>query len=129
MLWPLKLFLAAFASAMSATVHPAPVRVHYPPANTKRRAERNVLVVTGRSWRRQAQAANLVNAASGQLRNNVQAICHGKGGRIGTRFHRFTCVVRTWPPNARDRLVVAYRARAAGGFRVHLVAGPRRHHA
>jgi hypothetical protein len=119
MFWPLKIVVLAVLSLLPAGTHPVGHRM---PAVTKRHAERNVLGVVARSWPRQAGRAGLMSATSGQLQNNVQAICAGRGTRIGTRYHRYRCVVRAWPPGRRAKLVVAYRARRDNRFRIHLLS-------
>ena len=126
MLLPLKILIVALASTVPPGSHHAHHGRHEPPAHTKRRAELNVLAVAVHSWHKQAEAARLVDPGSDQLRNNVQAICHGRGVKIGTRYRRFVCVLRAWPPSDVSRLVVSYRARSADRFRVRLLTRTRR---
>jgi hypothetical protein len=96
------------------------------PAHSKRLAERNVLLLVPRGWNAQARSLGLINARSNLLENNVQAVCRGRGQKIGTRYHRFGCVVRPWPRKGRAGLYLTYRAEAGERFHVSLIQVRRR---
>jgi hypothetical protein len=96
------------------------------PAHSKRRAERNVLMVVARRWSAHAHYLGLINMRSNLLKNNVQAVCRGRGKRIGTRYHRLRCVVRPWPRKGSAGIYFSYRAGAGERFRLRLT-GIRNH--
>jgi hypothetical protein len=112
----------ALAAALAATLVAASTsqaRTPGMPAQTKQTAERNVVRVAPHSWNHRRIAA-LVDERTGLLRNNVRAICRGRGPRYsGKRYARFVCLLRPWPAAGRQELLVTYRARAHGRFRMH----------
>ena len=116
--------LAAPASQAGFWIPLPPARK--PPAHSKRLAERNVLMLVPRGWNAQARRLGLINARSNLLKNNVQAVCLGRGQRIGTRYHSFGCVVRPWPRKGQAGLYLTYRAEAGKRFQVSLVRVRRR---
>ena len=93
----------------------SPVRA----TQTKRHAELDVLRLTPRAWKH-SRIRDLVDPRSGLLRNNVRAICRGRGkASAGGRYRRFLCVVRRWPAHGRQELYITYRVLAGGAFRAH----------
>lgn len=98
-----------------------PASAKQPPAHSKRRAERNVLLLVPRGWNAQARRLGLIDSRSNLLRNNVQAVCRGRGQRIGTRYRRFTCVVKPWPQKGAAGLYLRYLAESRGRFHVSLI--------
>jgi hypothetical protein len=117
--------LAASASQAGFWV-PLPPAGKQPPAHSKRLAERNVLLLVPRGWNAQARKLGLINTRSNLLKNNVQAVCRGRGHKIGTRYHRFGCVVRPWPRKGRAGLYLTYRAEAGERFHASLIQVRRR---
>lgn len=110
--------IAAIAAAC-AFAGPAQAHLRRVPAHTKHVAERNVMRITPRSWPH-SRIPVLIDVQTGLLRNNVRAICHGRGERYrGSRYTRFVCVLRPWPLAGQQQLLVTYRAFAHGRFRVH----------
>jgi hypothetical protein len=88
-------------------------------SHTKRQAELDVLRLVPRAWKH-SRIRDLVDPRSGLLRNNVRAICRGRGRTSrGNGYGRFVCVVRPWPAHGRQELYVTYRVLAGGGFRAH----------
>jgi Ni/Co efflux regulator RcnB len=94
---------------------------HKPPAHSKRRAERNVLRLVPRGWNAKARSLGLINRDTNLVKDNVQALCRGKGVRIGTRYRRFNCAVWSWPRRGRAGLYLTYQVRGQEWFRTHLV--------
>jgi hypothetical protein len=92
-----------------------------PPAHSKRRAERNLLRLVPRGWNATARRLGLINRETNLVNDNVQAVCRGIGERIGTRYRRFNCVVRSWPRRGRAGLYLIYRVRGKEWFRARLV--------
>jgi hypothetical protein len=92
-----------------------------PPAHSKRRAERNLLRLVPRGWNATARRLGLINRETNLVNDNVQAVCRGRGERIGTRYRRFNCVVRSWPRKGRAGLYLIYRVRGKEWFRARLV--------
>src|SRR5438309_4234488 len=90
-------------------------------AHSKRRAERNLLRLVPRGWNAKARRLGLINRETNLVKNNVQAVCSGRGERIGTRYRRFTCVVLSWPRRGRAGLYLTYRVRGKEWFRARLV--------
>ena len=89
--------------------------------NSKRRAERNLLRLVPRGWNAKARRLGLINRETNLVKGNVQAVCRGRGERIGTRYPRFNCVVRSWPRRGRAGLYLTYRVRGKEWFRARLV--------
>lgn len=109
----------AVATAALVSASPSQARPTRVAAQTKRTAERNVVRVATRSWNHRRIAA-LVDERTGLLRNNVRAICHGRGQRnSGRRYARFVCVLRPWPVAGQQELFVTYRALSQRRFRIH----------
>jgi hypothetical protein len=110
--------VAAIAAACAVAV-PAQAHRGFVPAHTKDVAERNVMRITPRSWPH-SRIPMLIDVQTGLLRNNVRAICQGRGERYrGSRYARFVCVLRPWPLAGQQELFVTYCAVAHGRFRVH----------
>jgi hypothetical protein len=110
--------IAGIAAAYAFVV-PAQAYRRSVPAHTKDVAERNVMRITPRSWPH-SRIPMLIDVQTGLLRNNVRAICQGRGERYrGSRYARFVCVLRPWPLAGQQQLFVTYRASAHGRFRVH----------
>jgi hypothetical protein len=108
---------AAVALPLGAATY-AQARRMPAPAQTKPTAERNVVGVVARRWPR-ARIPMLIDARTGLLKNNVRAICHGRGRRFsGRRYMRFICVVRPWPTAGEKELLLTYRALAHRRFRI-----------
>src|SRR5438270_9305580 len=111
--------LAAVATAALVSASASQARPTRVAAQTKRTAERNVVRVAARSWTHRRIAA-LVDERTGLLRNNVRAICHGRGQRYsGKRYARFVCVLRPWPAAGQQELFVTYHALPHRRFRMH----------
>ena len=87
-------------------------------AQTKRVAEWNVLRIAAHSWNHR-RIADLIDAKTGLLRDNVRAVCKGRGARVGTRYMRFVCRLRPWPAKGKQELYVTYLALPGGRCRVH----------
>ena len=96
------------------------------PTQTRMEAEVNILRVlprTLKAWR----VKGLVDARTGLLADNTEAVCHGTGTRhAGNRYARFTCVIRPHLHRRRQGLYVSYRALARGRFMLRFVAYRRR---
>lgn len=118
--------LVLVVSALAAV--PARAAVQAAPAGWQTRAQAQVhlLAIVARSWQ-WARMPGLVDARSGMLVDNTQAICRGRGRRrLGARFSRFVCVVRPYHHDARQGLYVTYRALPEGRAIVHWLAYRRR---
>jgi hypothetical protein len=90
-----------------------------PATQTKRAAESKILQIAARSWNHH-RIADLIDARTGLLRNNVRATCRARGrGDGGGRYHSFVCVLRPWPAKRKQALDVTYRALSHGRARVH----------
>jgi hypothetical protein len=110
--------MAAIAAACAVAV-PAQAHRGSVPAHMKQVAERNVIRIAPRRLPH-TRIPMLIDVQTGLLRNNVRAICHGRGERYrGSRYARFVCVLRPWPLAGQQQLFVTYRACAHGRFRVH----------
>jgi hypothetical protein len=92
-----------------------------PPAHSKRRAERNLLRLVPRGWNAKARRLGLIDRETNLVKDNVQAVCRGRGAKIGTRYRRFSCVVWSWPRRGRAGLYLTYRVRGKEWFRARLV--------
>jgi hypothetical protein len=80
------------------------------PGHTKKQAERNVLRVAAKRWG-DGRIADLLDARTGLLKDNVRSICRGRGSMLqGKRFNRFACVLRPWPFLTRQQFQLMYRA-------------------
>jgi hypothetical protein len=113
----LKLFGSQDDERRRALAVPAQAHRRGVPAQTKLVAERNLVRIAPRSWSH-SRIPMLIDEQTGLLRNNVRAICHGRGQRYrGSRYARFVCLLRPWPLATQRQLFVAYRARARGRFR------------
>ena len=116
---PLLLLLVPLALA-------APTEAARTPAQTKDRAEVNVLRAVPTKWKRR-RLPGLVNPRTHLLRDNTEAVCSGRGKRQpGRRYSRFACVVRPHVHTPRQGLYLSYRALAGGAFRIRWVAFRRR---
>jgi hypothetical protein len=111
------LVLAAGVGATLAAASTNPPRWHRVDVQAKAQAERNVLAGLTR-YRRHIKV--LIDRRTGLLKDNVQVVCRGRGVRIGTRYERFVCTVRS--RHGRTRFVLSYRGSEAGRFRIRLVA-------
>jgi hypothetical protein len=118
----LRLMICIAAFAVSAGVVAAPPASAVPThvaAHTKRQAEQNVLRIAARSWNH-ARIPDLIDPRTQLLRNNVRAICSGRGAQVGKHgYRRFLCVLHPWPARGRQELYVTYRVLPDGGFRAH----------
>lgn len=86
--------------------------------HTKSQAERNLLCVAAQNLGKRRH--DLVDTRTGLLKNNVRAVCKSRGRRHGRAgFSRFVCVLRPWPSQGRQELVVTYRALPHARFRLH----------
>lgn len=111
--------LAALAADPLGAARPTKPDSPVHATQTKRHAELDVLRLTPRAWKR-SRLRDLVDRRSGLLRNNVRAICSGRGpASAGGRYGRFLCVVRPWPAHGRQELSIRYRVLAGGGFGAH----------
>jgi hypothetical protein len=87
--------------------------------HTKQQAERNLLQIAERSWKSE-RLPDLIDPSTYLLRDNVRAICEGRGQELhDCRFRLFRCVLEPWPAHGRQELYVTYRALANGRFRAH----------
>lgn len=112
------LIFTAVAAALIATAPASAQRAHGVAAQTKRTAELNVMRAVPH-FRGRHRLPELIDAHTGLLRNNVRAICRGRGARYGKRaFARFVCVVRPWPAAGKRELVVTYRSMSSRRYRV-----------
>ena len=97
-----------------------------PAAQTKKRAEVNVLGIVARKWKTWRRF-RLVDPRTHLIVDNTEAVCHGRGKRrAGQRYARFVCVVRPHDYRGRQGLWLRYRALKNGRCRVLLLAYHRR---
>jgi hypothetical protein len=93
-----------------------------PAAQTKTRAEVNVLRAVARGWKAWRRFG-LFDARTHLLTNNTEGVCHGRGRRRpGNRYLRFVCVVRPQAHHGRKGLWLRYRALSGGRCRVRFLA-------
>jgi hypothetical protein len=105
---------------------PGPAARRAPAAQTKARAEVNVLQAVARKWRTWGRHG-LVDPKTHLITDNTEAVCHGRGNpRAGKRYARFLCVVRPHDHRGRQGLWLTYRALKNGRCRVRLLAYHRR---
>ena len=98
----------------------------FPPAQTKKQAEVNVLRAVPRKWSAK-QLPGLVNRRTHLLADNTEAFCPGRGNRrAGGRYTRLLCVVRPHVHTRRQGLHLVYRAGRAGRFTIHWLSYRRR---
>jgi hypothetical protein len=118
---------SAAAIAVGAPVGTAVGGVHTSTAAraSKSIAERNVLRVTDGSWNHR-RIRFLIDRRTGLLKNNVQAVCRGRGKRHANGYRRFVCVVRPIHHRRHEGLYVSYRILPSGRCRIHWLALRRR---
>jgi hypothetical protein len=122
---PRSVGLFVIALALVAT-SPAPAARTMRAAQTRTRAEVNVLQTAARKWKKWRKYG-LFNPETHLLADNTQAICHGRGKpRAGTRYVRFVCVVRPQAHRGRQGLWLKYRALSKGRCRIRVLAYRRR---
>jgi hypothetical protein len=90
------------------------------PAQTKKRAEVNVLRVVAKRWK-VWRRSGLVNPHTHLLADNTEAVCSGRGRSRANRYQRFLCVVRPHVHQGRQGLWLRYRALAKNRFRITVV--------
>jgi hypothetical protein len=121
--WP-ALVLVALVSATVAAPSWAGTGGHA--AQTKKQAEVNVLRAVAQHWKTWRRFG-LVNPRTHLLKDNTEAVCHGRGTRrAGHRYARFVCVVRPHDYRGRQGLWLSYRALSHGRYRVRVLAYRRR---
>jgi hypothetical protein len=109
---------------VAASTGPAARRA--PAAQTKTRAEVNVLRTVARKWKAWRKYG-LVDPQTHLLVDNTEAVCRGHGKpRPRKRYTRFVCVVRPQTHHARQGLWLRYRALPNDGYRVSVIAYYRR---
>ena len=91
-----------------------------PAADTKTRAEVNVLRTAALKWKAW-QRYGLFDPRTHLLADNTQAVCRGRGKRSrGSRYRRFACVVRPEAHRGRQGLWLNYRALPRGHFQIRV---------
>jgi hypothetical protein len=113
------LLLAMSAGAAFAAAPSGKPRWERIALDKKAHAERNVLAAVPKHWSHR-RLRMFVDSRTGLLKNNVQAVCSGRGMRSQGQHELFVCVVRRH--HARQRLLVSYRPVAPGRFRIDWLA-------
>ena len=120
----LQTWIAVIATAAATTlvvVSTAPAQRERVTSRTKADAERDVLRVVPRLWSHR-RIALLIDKRTDLLKNNVQAVCRGRGERYeGGRYRHFVCAVRPFPAGNPQGLLVSYRALPSGRVEVRWI--------